>query len=60
MTRLARVRRARAHDLEWTSAAGQVLSVRYTPIVHGGLVLTYADITARKHAEEDASPRATR
>jgi len=54
MTRLARVRGREAHELEWQSATGQVLSVRYTPIVHGGLVLTYADVTARKRAEEEA------
>ena len=30
---------------------GRSCSVRYTPIVHDGLVLTYADITARKQAE---------
>ena len=31
--------------------SGQILNVRYTPITHGGLVLAYADITARKRAE---------
>ena len=50
-SRLVRVRARHAHELEYTTAAGQVLLVRYAPIDHGGLVLTYADVTARKAAE---------
>ena len=50
-SRLVRVRARHAHELEHTTTGGQVLAVRYTPIEHGGLVLTYADITARKAAE---------
>ena len=38
--------------LEYRAASGQMLSVRYAPIDNDGLVLTYADITARKQAEE--------
>ncbi len=34
-----------------------MLSVRYTPIIHDGLVLTYADITARKDAERHAAQK---
>ncbi|CAG0999761.1 adenylate cyclase [Burkholderiales bacterium] len=51
-SRMVRIRARQAHELEHTTTAGQVLRVRYTPIADGGLVLTYADITARKEAEE--------
>ncbi|MFI4925488.1 MAG: PAS-domain containing protein, partial [Vicinamibacteria bacterium] len=50
-TRLVRVRARHAHELEHTTSTGQVLLVRYAPIAQGGVVLTYADITARKSAE---------
>ena len=50
-SRLVRVRARQPHHLEYTTATGQVLMVRYAPIEHGGLVLTYADVTARKSAE---------
>jgi len=50
-TRLVRVRARHAHELEHVTSAGQVLLVRYAPIAQGGVVLTYADITARKAAE---------
>jgi class 3 adenylate cyclase/PAS domain-containing protein len=55
LSRLTRVERREPHQLEYALASGQVLDVRYAPIVHGGLVLTYADITARKRAEQDAA-----
>ena len=51
-SRLSRVRKREPHSLQYEAASGQILSVQYTPIVDDGLVLTYADITARKQAEE--------
>jgi class 3 adenylate cyclase/PAS domain-containing protein len=57
MSRLNRVRGRRPHELEYVAAGGQVLSVRYTPIVHDGLVLTYADITAHREAERRAAKK---
>jgi class 3 adenylate cyclase/PAS domain-containing protein len=53
--RLDRIRRREAHELEYALASGRILNVRYTPIAHGGLVLAYADVTARKQAERDAA-----
>ncbi|MEO8485625.1 MAG: PAS-domain containing protein [Betaproteobacteria bacterium] len=50
-SRLVRIRARQPHELEYATAAAQVLLVRYTPIGDDGLVLTYADITARKAAE---------
>ena len=55
--RLARVRTRKAHDLEYALASGRILGVRYRPIADGGLVLAYADITARKRAEQEAERR---
>jgi class 3 adenylate cyclase/PAS domain-containing protein len=52
--RIERVRQRRAHEVEYTLPSGTTLSVRYTPIPHG-LVLAYADITARRRAEEKAA-----
>ena len=49
-SRLVRVRARQAHELEYALPSGQILSVRYAPIAHAGLVLTYADITERKRA----------
>ena len=49
--RLDRVRSRRAHQLEHELPSGQILSIQYTPILDGGLVLAYSDITARRHAE---------
>lgn len=57
LSRLDRVRGRQPHTLEHVAASGQVLSVRYTPIIHDGLVLTYADITARKDAERHAAQK---
>ena len=54
-SRLARVRRREPHELEYQLASGQTLSVRYAPIAHGGMVLAYADITARKTAEREVA-----
>src|SRR5205814_5128602 len=54
-TRLKRVRSREPHELEYESASGQTLNVRYTPIAHEGLVLAYADITARKRAEQQVA-----
>ena len=56
-SRVDRIRRRQPHELEYKLASGQILDVRYTPIAHGGMVLAYADITARKRAEEDAARR---
>jgi len=50
-TRMERVRLRQPHALEYQLPTGQILNVQYTPIVHGGMVLAYADITARKRAE---------
>jgi class 3 adenylate cyclase/PAS domain-containing protein len=54
-SRLKRVRARQPHELEYELASGQILNVQYTPIVHDGLVLTYADITARKRAEQEVA-----
>ncbi len=51
LSRLNRVLRRQPHELEYTLPSGQVLNVKYTPIVHDGLVLAYTDITDRKRAE---------
>jgi class 3 adenylate cyclase/PAS domain-containing protein len=56
-TRLVRVRARQPHELEYALPSGQILSVRYTPIVEDGLVLTYADITARKRAEAQVAQK---
>jgi class 3 adenylate cyclase/PAS domain-containing protein len=57
LSRVDRVGGRKPHTLEHVTAGGRVLGVRYTPIIHDGLVLTYADITARKHAERDAAQK---
>jgi hypothetical protein len=49
------VRQRQPHALEYELASGQILSVQYTPIIEGGLVLAYADITARKRAEQEVA-----
>jgi class 3 adenylate cyclase len=54
--RLERVRQRQAHEVEYTLASGRTLGVRYAPIAQG-LVLTYADITARKQAERQAAQK---
>jgi len=50
--RLARARSRRSHELEYTLATGRILSIRYTPIARGGLLMSYADVTKRRQAEE--------
>jgi class 3 adenylate cyclase/PAS domain-containing protein len=56
-SRLNRVRKRQPHELEYELASGQILNVQYTPIIHDGLVLTYADITARKRAEQEVAQK---
>ncbi|MCZ6655069.1 MAG: ATP-binding protein, partial [Planctomycetota bacterium] len=41
-----------AHQFERTRPSGIVLEIRGSPRPGGGFVTTYADVTARKHAEE--------
>ena len=53
MSRAERVRERQPHELEYELAAGRILNIRYAPIAQGGLVLSYSDITERKHAERD-------
>ncbi len=55
--RLARVRTRRPHELEYALPSGQILNVRYAPIADDGLVLAYADVTARKRAEEQVAQK---
>jgi class 3 adenylate cyclase/PAS domain-containing protein len=56
-SRLNRVRARKAHEVEYALTSGQILGARYAPIRGGGLVLTYADITARKRAEQQAAQK---
>lgn len=51
-SRLVRARSGRPHTLEYELATGRILSIRYTPLAHGGLLLSYADVTERKRAEQ--------
>jgi PAS domain-containing protein len=51
-SRLDRVRKRRPHELEYELATGRILNIRYAPIAGGGLLMSYADITKRKRAEE--------
>jgi class 3 adenylate cyclase/PAS domain-containing protein len=55
--RLTRIRARQPHELEYALASGQILNVQYTPIGNGGLVLAYADITARKRAEKEVAQK---
>ncbi|MCC6470463.1 MAG: PAS-domain containing protein [Alphaproteobacteria bacterium] len=55
--RVERVRERKPHALEYTLTTGRVLSIRYTPVDHGGLVLAYDDITERKRAEQQVMRR---
>ncbi len=57
LARLNRVSRRQPHELEYELASGQILRVQYRPIVDDGLVLTYADITARKRAEQQVAQK---
>jgi class 3 adenylate cyclase/PAS domain-containing protein len=51
MSRIERVRERKPHELEYELASGRILNIRYAPILQGGLVLSYSDITERKRAE---------
>ena len=51
-SRLARARKRRSHELEYELATGRILSIRYKPILRGGLLLSYTDVNKRKRAEE--------
>ena len=55
MSRMERVRERQPHELEYELATGRILNIRYAPIRHGGLVLSYSDITERKLAERDVA-----
>jgi adenylate cyclase len=50
--RLVRARSGRSHALEYEVSSGRILSVRYTPLAPGGLLLSYADVTERRRAEQ--------
>jgi class 3 adenylate cyclase/PAS domain-containing protein len=51
-SRLGRARKRRRLEIEYELATRRILNIRYTPIAGGGLLLSYADITKRKRAEE--------
>ncbi|MCC6195493.1 MAG: PAS-domain containing protein [Burkholderiales bacterium] len=55
LSRLDRLRGGDYWSREHTTPEGRILHVQVTPIVHDGLVLMYADITARKEAERLAA-----
>lgn len=52
-SRLSRARQFQQHDLEYELATGRTLSIRYSPVAGEGLLLSYADITERKKAEQE-------
>ena len=54
-SRIERIQKRQPHELEHLLSSGRVLSVQYTPIAHGGLVLAYSDVTARNSAERQAT-----
>ena len=56
-SRMERVRLRQPHALEYQLPSGQILNVQYTPITQGGMVLAYADITARKRAEQEVAQK---
>jgi class 3 adenylate cyclase/PAS domain-containing protein len=56
-SRLDLARGRRTYSREHATPDGRVLHVQVTPIVHEGLVLTYADITARRQAERLAAQK---
>ncbi len=58
-SRLDRVRKRRPHELEYELASGRTLNIQYTPILRDGLLLSYADITERKRAEQDVAEKET-
>ncbi len=51
-SRLDRARKRRPLEIEYERASQRILNIRYTPLTDGGLLLSYADITKRKRAEE--------
>jgi class 3 adenylate cyclase/PAS domain-containing protein len=53
LSRFERVREHKSHELEYHLADGRVLNIRYSPLVSGGLVLSYEDISERKWAEKE-------
>jgi class 3 adenylate cyclase/PAS domain-containing protein len=56
-SRLDRVQKRRRHELEYELASGRILNIQYSPISHGGLLLSYADITERKRAEQEVAKK---
>ncbi|MFQ5954938.1 MAG: PAS-domain containing protein [Kiloniellales bacterium] len=56
-SRVDRIRKRRPHELEYELASGRILNIRYTPISPDGLLLTYADITERKQAEQKVAEK---
>ncbi len=58
-SRLDRVRKRRRHELEYELASGRTLNIQYTPILRDGLLLSYADITEQKRAEQDVAEKET-
>jgi PAS domain-containing protein len=56
-SRLDRVRKRQPHELEYELASGRILNIQYTPIARDGLLMSYADITERKRAEEKVAEK---
>ncbi|HXV24257.1 MAG TPA: adenylate/guanylate cyclase domain-containing protein [Alphaproteobacteria bacterium] len=50
-TRLARARWRKPRELEYELSTGRILDIRYAPLANKGLLVSYADVTERKHAE---------
>jgi class 3 adenylate cyclase/PAS domain-containing protein len=57
MSRMERVRERQPYELEYRLGNGRILNIRYSPIVNGGMVLSYADITERKRAEQEVADK---
>jgi len=55
MSRIERVRVRKPHELEYELADGRILNIRYSPIVNGGLVLSYDDVTERKRTQQEVA-----
>jgi class 3 adenylate cyclase/PAS domain-containing protein len=56
-SRWNRINKRRSYELEHDLPSGQVLHIQYTRISRGGMVLSYADITGRKRAEENVADK---
>ncbi len=56
-SRVDRIRKRRPHELEYALASGRILNISYAPISPDGLLLTYADITERKQAEQQVAEK---